>query len=582
VEYDCTIRIAGEAGQGIQTIGMSFCRIIKDCGWGLLANQDYMSRVRGGNNYYQIRLGNPPPVSFRQSIDVLVPLNAESVSLHRSILAPGGKIVIDKKNFNIIDESPAYLDAPLNAIAMDLGGKPHYYGSVALGILSGMLSMDFDIVERTLKDAFSSKGRDVEDRNVACARKGFEIGRDSPVKSPPLSAHKGASRYLLDGNEAIALGAVYAGCRFYSGYPMTPSTTIMETMAGFSTDLPLVVEQAEDEIAAINMAIGASYAGVRSMTATSGGGFALMTEGLSLAAMLETPVVIVDGQRPAPATGLPTRTEQADLDLVLHAGHGEFARAVYTPGNIKEAFELTVKAFDVSDRFQVPSVILSDQYLADMVSAVDDLGTKVVRPPRHIISKEESVEITGYRRYEITASGVSPRAIPSWISDVIYADSDEHTEDGHITEDGMIRTAMVDKRFSKKMELLRREVVDPLPVNIDGARLVLLGFGSTRGVIEDVCAQDPRKKIGCVHFSQVWPFPADALALLLNKAPAARLVTVENNAGAQLAKLIKRETLLEIDASILKYNGRPFTIEELTGRIEDYWRDHGSQTIQER
>ncbi|MGB7569493.1 MAG: 2-oxoacid:acceptor oxidoreductase subunit alpha [Chitinivibrionales bacterium] len=582
MEFDCTIRIAGEAGQGIQTIGMSLCRIIKDCGWGLLANQDYMSRVRGGNNYYQIRLGNPPPASFRQSIDVLVPLNAESVNLHRTTLAPGGKIVVDKKNFNIIDESPAYLDAPLNAIAMDLGGKPHYYGSVALGVLSGMFSMDFDIVERTLKEAFSSKGGDVADRNVACARKGFEIGRDSPVRNAPFSTNKGALRYLLDGNESIALGAVYAGCRFYSGYPMTPSTTIMETMAGFSTDLPLVVEQAEDEIAAINMAIGASYAGVRSMTATSGGGFALMTEGLSLAAMLETPVVIVDGQRPAPATGLPTRTEQADLDLALHAGHGEFARAVYTPGNIEEAFELTVKAFDVSDRFQVPAIILSDQYLADMVNVVDRLATKVVRPPRHIISKEKSAEITRYRRYEITASGISPRAIPSWISDVIYADSDEHTEDGHITEDGAIRTAMVDKRFSKKMELLRREVVDPLPLNIDGARLVLLGFGSTRGVIEDVCAQDPRGTIGCVHFSQVWPFPADALASLLNKAPAARLVTVENNAGAQLAKLIKRETRLEIDASILKYNGRPFTIEELTGRIEDYWRDHGSQTIQER
>ena len=231
---------------------------------------------------------------------------------------------------------------------------------------------------------------------------------------------------------------------------MTPSTTIMETMAAFSLSTPIVVEQAEDEIAAINMAIGASYAGVRSMTATSGGGFALMTEGLSLAAMLETSVVIVNGQRPAPATGLPTRTEQADLNLVLYAGHGEFARAIYTPGNIEEAFELTVKAFDVSDRFQIPVIILSDQYLSDMVYAVDTLPIQELQRKRHILSREESVTVTKYQRYKNTDSGISPRAVPSWISDVLYADSDEHTEDGHITEDGIIRTAMVDKRFSKK------------------------------------------------------------------------------------------------------------------------------------
>jgi 2-oxoacid:acceptor oxidoreductase, alpha subunit len=575
VGFDCTIRIAGEAGQGIQTIGVSFCRIIKDCGWSLLANQDYMSRVRGGNNYYQVRMGEQRPLSFGETIDILVPLNAESVNLHRGSLASAGRIVVDKKNFAITDESPSYLDAPLNAIALDIGGKPQYYGSVALGVLTGMLSMDFAIVERTLRDTFGPKGKDIIDRNVACAQKGFEIGKNSSVKMPSAPFHIETPKYLLDGNEAIALGAMYAGCRFYSGYPMTPSTTIMETMAAFSEDVPLVVEQAEDEIAAINMAIGASYAGARSMTATSGGGFALMTEGLSLAAMVETPIVIVDGQRPAPATGLPTRTEQADLNLVLHAGHGEFARVVYAPGNIEEAFELTVKAFDVSDRFQVPAIILSDQYLADMVSAIDIPETKGLRRRRHILSKEDSAAITRYRRYEITASGVSLRAIPSWIPDVIYADSDEHTEEGHITEDGAVRTAMVDKRFSKKMDLLRREIIGPLAVNIDNAQLILLGFGSTRNVIEETCMRDPQKKNGCIHFPQVWPFPADALATLLRKAPGAFLATVENNAGAQLAKLIKRETTLEIDASILKYDGRPFTIEELTRRIEDHWRGHG-------
>jgi 2-oxoglutarate ferredoxin oxidoreductase subunit alpha len=292
-----------------------------------------------------------------------------------------------------------------------------------------------------------------------------------------------------------------------------------------------------------------------------------MTEGISLAAMLETPVVVVNGQRPAPATGLPTRTEQADLDLVLHAGHGEFARAVYAPGTIEEAFELTIKAFDVADRFQVPAIILSDQYLADMVTPVT-LPRNVDLPrSRHTLPRAAQEEERAYKRYRLTETGVSPRAIPSWISGVVYADSDEHTEEGHITEDAVIRAAMVEKRFTKKMDLLAKEVVSPRAVNIENARTILLGFGSTRGVVEDVCQAMKGEKVGCIHFPQVWPFPSAALASLLSQAPGARLFTVENNAGGQLARLIQRETRIVIDGSILKFDGRPFYFEELYDRL---------------
>jgi 2-oxoglutarate/2-oxoacid ferredoxin oxidoreductase subunit alpha len=575
MSFDSTVRIAGEAGQGIQTVGGTLCRIIKDCGLNLMANQDYMSRVRGGNNYYQIRVSEKQPLSFQQTFNILIPLNAESVGLHQGSLASGGRIIIDRNNFGITNEDPAYLDVPLHSIAMDIGGSPQYIGIVALGVLCGMFLLDSGVVERTLRAEFKSKSKDIADKNVACANKGIEIGKNSSVRIPSDAIRLNTQRYLINGNQAIALGAVYAGCRFYAGYPMTPSTTIMETLAGVSLNYPLIVEQAEDEIAAINMVIGASYAGVRSMTATSGGGFALMTEGLSLAAMLEVPVVIVNGQRPAPATGFPTRTEQADLNLVLYAGHGEFARVVYAPGTIEEAFELTVKAFDVSDRFQIPVIILSDQYLSDMMYAVVQLPDHELRRQRHIISKEESAAVTKYQRYKNTDSGVSPRAIPSWIPDVMYADSDEHTEDGHITEDNTIRTAMVDKRFSKKMHLISKEVLEPVSRNLDGAHLVLLGFGTTYGVLSDVSENTTHIKIGTIHFPQVWPFPAESLSALLEKAQGAHVITVEHNAGAQLAGLIKLMTGLEINASILKYDGRPFTIDELSVRIEDYWRNYG-------
>jgi 2-oxoglutarate ferredoxin oxidoreductase subunit alpha len=576
MSFDVSIRIAGEAGQGIQTIGSLLCRIIRNCGWEFMANQDYMSRVRGGNNSYTLRISDRRVLSLSDHVDILIPLNAESIPLHRGPLKPKGRIILDKERLAPGENHPSFLDVPFEAIALKQGGNARYAGSAALGALTGMLGIDLNIGEAAIRESFASKSAVIADANAACLREGYSFGEKEPYLSDIKPSPNGVSRFLLDGNEAIALGAVYAGCRFYSGYPMTPSTTIMETMAGFSADMPLIVEQAEDEIAAINMVIGASNAGVRAMTATSGGGFALMTEGISLAAMLETPVVIVNGQRPAPATGLPTRTEQADLDLVLHAGHGEFARVVYAPGTIEEAFELTITAFDVADRFQVPAIILSDQYLADMVTPVVLLRNGDLPRSRHTLARMVPKEEGTYLRYRLTETGVSPRAIPSWISGVVYADSDEHTEEGHITEDAAIRKAMVEKRFTIKMDLLLKEVLSPRVVNIEKARLILLGFGSTRGVIEDVCVAMKGEKVGCIHFPQVWPFPSGALASLLSQAPGARLLTVENNAGGQLARLIQRETRIVIDGSILKYDGRPFSYEDLFNRVEESRRIHGA------
>jgi 2-oxoglutarate ferredoxin oxidoreductase subunit alpha len=410
--FNVSIRIAGEAGQGIQTIGALLCRIIRNCGWEFMANQDYMSRVRGGNNSYTIRTSDKRVLSLSDHIDILIPFNAESIAFHRGAMKQNGRILLDKERLAPNENHPLFLDVPFQAIAMKQGGNARYAGSAALGALTGMLGIDIESVESAVWEFFASMGMAVAEDNGACAQAGYDLGRKEPNLQKIGKVQASASRFLLDGNEAIALGAVYAGCRFYSGYPMTPSTTIMETLAGFSSEMPLIVEQAEDEIAAINMVIGASYAGIRAMTATSGGGFALMTEGISLAAMLETPVVVVNGQRPAPATGLPTRTEQADLDLVLHAGHGEFARVVYAPGTIEEAFELTIRAFDVADRFQVPAIILSDQYLADMVTPVELPRNGDLPRSRHMLHREAPESKGTYQRYRLTETGVSPACNP--------------------------------------------------------------------------------------------------------------------------------------------------------------------------
>lgn len=292
-----------------------------------------------------------------------------------------------------------------------------------------------------------------------------------------------------------------------------------------------------------------------------------MVEGLSLAGMTETPIVVVDAQRPAPATGFPTRTEQADLNFLIHAGHGEFARAVFAPGTIEEAFYLTIKAFNLAEKYQIPVLIMTDQHLAESYRNIEKFDLNKAKVKRYIISRENSPKITGYKRYQLTESGVSPLAVPSWINDVIYADSDEHTEEGHITEDAQIRVKMVEKRFYKKMAGVAGEKEKPASYNIEGAKTLLVGFGSTYGVMKEVSDLMKEDKVGFIHLSQVWPFPAAEIIDLLKGAK--RAVTVENNAGGQLAGLICRETGIKIEKSVLKFDGRPFDLDYLMRRVRE-------------
>jgi 2-oxoglutarate ferredoxin oxidoreductase subunit alpha len=428
------------------------------------------------------------------------------------------------------------------------------------------MRLPFAPVRQALESYFAKKGASVAGANIAAAQAGHDFALANFRQSVfTMETAPARQDLLLNGNEALALGAIQAGCKFFSAYPMSPSTGVMETMARYADGHGIIVEQAEDEIAAVNMVIGASFAGARAMTATSGGGFALMAEGLSLAAMTETPLVMVDAQRPGPATGFPTRTEQADLNFIIHAGHGEFARAIYTPGTAEEAFFLIQKAFDVAEKFQVPVIIMTDQHLADSVRNIDPENLDFLKINRHLVPKVESEDTSAYKRYQFTPSGISPRAIPSRITEVIYADSDEHTEEGHITEDAGLRVKMVEKRLSLKMELLKKEIVPPEAHNTENAKTLLIGFGSTYGAIFEAVKRLNNPEIGFIHLPQVWPFPATALAALIKKK--VRLITVENNAGGQLAGLIRHETGIIPEKSILKFDGRPFDPDLLVREI---------------
>jgi 2-oxoglutarate/2-oxoacid ferredoxin oxidoreductase subunit alpha len=564
---ELSIRIAGQAGQGMQTIGEVLCRMFKAAGFHVFAHQDNMSRIRGGNNYFQIRISSNPVSTLRNKAEIIVGLDKASILLHEKDLAPQGIIIADKSKSGISEDNSFIFDVPLSRLAIEAAGNELFVNSVSCGVIAAMTGVDFSFLETVLKKVFSDKPGQVIADNVASAKRGFELSAPNPeFVSFKIPGNKTRNNLLLTGTETMALGAIRAGCKFYSAYPMSPSTGIMEQMARYSKEFGIVVEQAEDEIAAINMIIGASFCGARSLAATSGGGFALMVEGLSLAGMTETPIVVIVAQRPGPATGFPTRTEQADLDFILSAGHGEFCRVLYTPGTIEQAFYLTAKAFFVSEKYQIPVLILSDQHLAECYQDIPALEQEKINPDRFIISKEESLKIKDYKRYALNESGISPRAIPSWIADPVYADSDEHTEEGHITEDAEIRVKMVEKRLYKKMSALEKEIEAPTVESIQGSQVVLLGFGSTFGVLKEI-AGIFRGKVGFVHLSQVWPFPKAQLTRIFKGAN--KIVTVENNAGGQLAKLLRRETGIEATGSILKFDGRPFNLDDLSARVKE-------------
>ena len=364
-------------------------------------------------------------------------------------------------------------------------------------------------------------------------------------------------RMLLTGNDAICLGAIAAGCKFMAAYPMTPAGSIMEYLAAKSGELGIVMVHAEDEIAAVNMTIGAGYAGVRAMTATSGSGFCLMVEGLGLAGITETPVVMIDAQRPGPAVGLPTRTEQGDLQFVLHAHHGDFPRAVLAPRNVEDAFGVTIRAFNWAEKYQLPVIILTDHHLATSYATVEPFEIGGVNIERGLIYRGEGAP-EKYRRHEVTKSGVSPRAFPGLSRALVVTDCDEHDEAGHLTEDAATRTAQVQKRL-RKMVGLKQEISRPFTYGRKKAETSLIGWGSTGGAIQeavDILRREGRS-VNMLQLNELWPFPTAAVSDVLGVAT--NTYVIESNATGQLARLIKTETGRDVSGKILRFDGRPLT-----------------------
>ena len=542
---DYNVLIGGAAGQGMETLTNLLERILKRQGFSVFTIHDYMSRVRGGHNFMLIRFGDQPLHAHRLALDGIVALNPETADLHKPAL--------NKDGFLICDAAAGCSGVPVISLPMlDLAtaaGNPKAAGTVAIGAVLKLFGLSLESTAEVLTLQFP------KEEIAAANMRALEAGHAAVSSRFTAPERRKEPSHLLNGNQAIGLGALVAGCRFYSAYPMTPSTGVMNFLAEKMAETGILVEQAEDEIAAINMAIGASFAGVRAMTGTSGGGFCLESEAIGLAGVTETPIVVLNAMRPGPATGLPTRTEQADLQFVIHAAQGEYPRMVIALRNPEDAYRQTVRAFSLADRYQMPVILLSDQYLADSRQTVPPLVVEPADGPEGL-TDAAGLEPFTYKRYLLTESGISPRLIPGRVANqILCSDSDEHDEWGHITEAADVRKSMVDKR-ARKMVLLRKELEEPVPYGSPDAAILVLAWGSMEGPVRE--ALDLLKGRGidakALVFGDIWPLPVRELTA--QAAKAGHIINVEQNSTGQLALLVREATGIAVTGSVLRYDGR--------------------------
>ncbi len=566
-----TVKIGGEAGFGIMSSGSMLARAFARHGYFVFTLNEYPSLIRGGHNIVTVRVATEKFFSLDRSLNILIALNKETVELHKNELAKDAVVVFDPRDYEWrAEELPigvTLVPVSFRDIVGKLGGEVVMRNTVALGASVAILGSPFEFLTEVISDQFTRKGEAVVNHNIEIARAGYDAVGDvaSKLSSSRLDSIEKKKDYLLiNGSEAVGLGAVRAGLKFAAIYPMTPINALITFLADHAKSLGIVYKQPEDEIAGINMAIGAAISGVRSMVATSGGGFALMVEGLSLAGMIEVPLVIDLGMRVGPATGMPTWTEQGDLLFTIHAGHGEFSRIVLAPSDATEAYELTLKAFHLAEEFHVPVFILTDKYLNESQWCVEAASLKrdvvINRGKVKTPGGEEST--TSFNRFDLTPTdGVSERSFPGMKGGQYMANSYEHDETGMVSEDSAMRTKMVERRL-KKIAAIKKIMMPPVVYGDQSAGTVIVTWGSTLGAVLAAMKKNAR----IIYFPWLYPFPADATTELLKDVT--RVIDIEQNATGQLASLIRAETGIEITEKLLKYDGRPWLPEEIIERIK--------------
>ena len=569
-----TFKIGGAAGQGVESSGAGFAQALARGGLHIFGLQDYMSRIRGGLNSSLIRVHEQPLYCHEDAVHILLPLSSEALEAYQDEVVEGGGVIYDDNlkvdPGSISARGRKAMPVPLTEIAKEHGERV-MSNTAALGAAAGVAEYNYERLADVIRKNFKRKGEDVVAANLRVARvaylyaqERYATGFDWKLQQVPGAPQ----RMVMSGNQAFSMGALAGGCRFIAAYPMTPATSIIEWLARHGTQFGVVAKHAEDEIAAVCMAIGANFAGVRGMAATSGGGFSLMVEALGLAGMTEVPLVLVEAQRGGPSTGLPTRTEQSDLLFVLNASQGEFPRLLLAPGTIEEYFECGWRAFNLAEKYQTPVIVLADELLAASLRTIEvdalDFGKVVIDRGKLLRPEELEALPEPYKRHQFSEDGISPRAVPGHAKAVYATASDEHDEFGHITEDRDNRTRMMQKRM-QKLETARQEIEPPQRYGPQEAPIVLVGWGSTYGVLREVVDR-LAGKARLVHFRDLWPFPTSAAADALQ---GGKVVVVENNYTGQFKRLLQGETCIQVAQVISCYDGRPFSPENIMAGLKE-------------
>jgi 2-oxoglutarate ferredoxin oxidoreductase subunit alpha len=582
-KIDFSIGIGGEAGQGIATPGDILARIFARRGLNLNAYNAYQSLIRGGHTFLTIRAGDGPVRNMGDTLDVLIPLNQDTMDRHLKLLRSGACVLFDSDKIKPGTPAAGVQVCPLPMKQLTSGNKLAA-NTVAIAATLQMLGIEFKALEDSLTRIFKRKGDAVVAENVGFARTGYDYGaanfKPFPFKVPNL----GKGNAVLTGNMAIALGGIAAGVKFYAAYPMSPSTGVLMYMASHARELGIMVRQVEDEIGVMNMVIGAAHTGCRAMCATSGGGFALMTEAIGMAGMIEAPVVCVDVQRAGPATGVPTKTEQGDLWQMLGAGQGDYPRLIVAPTSQLDAFKIIPELFNLCDKYQCPGLVLSDLLISEGTTSIDprDLDFKVKIDRGDIIfpnGNGDSANPFGgandnaYLRYKNTDSGISPRAVPGVPGHIHVAATDEHDEDGTLISDEFTNPAkrrmMADKR-ARKMETVLSHIAPPKLVGPESAQVTLLGWGSTEGIIREAVEKLAAEEgIVANQLAVRWivPFHGDEITRLLTRSK--RVIIVENNQSGQFARYLRSETGFSAHGHIRKYDGEPFMPHHIVNAVKE-------------
>jgi 2-oxoglutarate/2-oxoacid ferredoxin oxidoreductase subunit alpha len=586
-KIDLSIAIGGAAGQGIATPGDILARIFVRRGLHLNAYNAYQSIVRGGHIFLTLRTSDEPVLSFGDKLDIMIPLNQDTMNRHLGLMKSGSVVLYNGDKIKPGEATAGVQLCPFSV--KELAPKARgdlVQNTIALAAVLQLIGVEFKILEDILTLQFKRKGQAVIDENVGVARAGYDYAAAHFQSFPVALPDMGRNLAFFEGNQALAMGGAAAGVRFYCAYPMSPSSGVLHWMARHARQLGIMVRQVEDEIGVVNMAIGAAHAGCRAMCATSGGGFALMTEGLGAAAMMEIPLVCINVQRAGPATGVPTKTEQGDLWQVMGAGQGDYPRLIVAPTTIADCFKTVPQLFNLADKFQCPGIILSDLLLSEGRSSVDpaELDFNVAIDRGAVIGLNGSTPPVngGYKRYRLTDDGISARALPGTPGFEHVVATDDHDEDGVLISDEYTnphkRQAMHEKRM-RKMESILPLIDPPRLWGAQDAQVTLLGWGSTEGVIREAIEKLSTEENIAANLLQVkWIVPLHGAAITTLLSKSKRVVIVENNYSGQFARYLRSETGIAADGHIRKYDGEPFMPHHivdgvkaiLTGKTQQY------------